>query len=174
MSDFGYEDENIVRISVLSHPDEETTHLIQRFIEKHSPNSTFKNISVISVNVSTFEWQLSEALTKVLLIQPVGDFTDKLHTRFYQTSGAVILFSQDNQDSFVAAKVFYQNYWKYGDGSSKPIVFIEISNLTDEISINKREKLEEIPNVVYHSLQLNDIRSFQEILGFLVRKCRNT
>lgn len=173
MNDYGLEDENLVRISILSHPDENTTYLIQRLIEKHSRNSTFKHISVISVNVSTFEWELSEFLTRVLLIQPVGDFTDKLHTRFYQTSGAIILFSRDNQDSFVAAKVFFQNYWKNLDGSSKPIVIVEILDLSAEVILNDCEKLEEIPNVVYYCLRLDDIRNFQKILEVLVHKCQN-
>ena len=173
MSDYGRTTENEVRISVLSHPDETTSHLIEKLLEKYPTQSTHMNISILSANISTFEWDMPTGLVKVLLIQPVGQlFTDKLHTRYYKSSGAAILFSRNDEDSFLAAKVFYQNFRKGEERPSKPVAFVELFNESDEdLIIDEHEFLDDKP-VEYYSIKPDDVTNFQKILETIVKQCR--
>lgn len=169
MNEYGEIEENYLRISVLSHPDEKVTQLIQNLVKKHPNHSTFESISVISVNVSTFLWKILKNQFKIILTQPVNQyFTEKLHERFYKSSGAIILFS--DPDSLIAAKVFYQNYRKTAE-SSNPVAFVEIINSPNKLIINEPEILENSPNEAYYSIKNNDIDSFQRILELLVGQC---
>ncbi len=163
-----------VRISVLSHPDETAIHLIQQLLAKYPTQSTHMNVSVLSANISTFEWYFSNAPVKILLIHPIGRlFTDKLHKRYYKSSGATILFSRKDKDSFLAAKVFYQNFRKSDDQLSKPVAFVELFDKSDEILIDEHEILENKP-VVYYSIKPDDEVTFQKILEALAKQCRRT
>ncbi|MFX0014036.1 MAG: hypothetical protein ACFFB2_13885 [Promethearchaeota archaeon] len=169
MSDFGLEDEIPLRISVLSHPDSQTTQLIHLLQRKYPKQSSFENISVISANLFTLRWNLLNNKIKMILIQPVSKyFTDKLHKRFYQTSSAVILFS--DYDSEVAAKVFYQNY-RRTVGLTNPVVFVELIDDSRRIIINEPETLDNLPNEAYYSIKTNDVHSFKGILESLASKC---
>lgn len=169
MSEFGLMDELSLRISVLSHPDSQTTQFIQNLTKRFPQHSTYENISVISANISSFKMQILNNEVKIILIQPVSQyFTDKLHNRFYKSSGAMILFS--DHDSEVAAKVFYQNY-RRTVGLTNPVAFIEIINDSNRILLNEPEKLEDLPNEVYYGIKTNDVNSFQRIIEFLAHKC---
>ena len=169
MSEFGLTEENFLRISVLSHPDGQISQLIQNLVKKYPKHSSYENISVISVNVSTFEWQILRNQIKIILIQPNSQyFTEKLHTRYYKSSGAMILFS--DHDSLIAAKVFYQNYRKTAEALN-PVAFVEMIDDPNRIILNEPETLENSPNEAYYSIKSNDVDSFQKILEFLVGQC---
>jgi hypothetical protein len=115
---------------------------------------------------------MPNSFVKILLIQPVGRlFTDKLHTRYYKSSGATILFSRNDPDSFLAAKVFYQNFRKTEDQLSKPVAFVELFDKSDEPVIDEQEILDDKP-VVYYSIKPDDVINFQQILETLVKQCR--
>ncbi len=170
MSEFGLQDEFSPRISVLSHPDGYASQLIKLLIEKYSNQATHENISVISANVSSIKLFILNNPVKIILIQPVSQFfTNKLHSRFYKSLAAMILFS--DHDSEVAAKVFYQIYRKTV-GTINPVAFIEVINDFDQkISINDPEVLENAPHEAYYSIKSSDVNSFQRILESLVNQC---
>ncbi|UCG89890.1 MAG: hypothetical protein JSU57_05355 [Candidatus Heimdallarchaeota archaeon] len=170
MSEFGLQDEFSLRISVLSHPDGYASQLIKSLVEKYSNQSTHENISVISANISTIKLFILNNPVKIILIQPVSQlFTNKLHTRFYKSLAALILFS--DHDSEVAAKVFYQIYRKTV-GTTNPVAFVEIINDSDQkLLIDDPEILEKAPHEAYYSLKGNDVNSFQRILESLVNQC---
>ncbi|MFX0124566.1 MAG: hypothetical protein ACFFAE_13120 [Candidatus Hodarchaeota archaeon] len=169
MSEFRLIDDLSLRISILSHPDGQTTQFIQNLRKKYSQHSTYENISIISANISSFRWPILNKDVKIILVQPVSQyFTDKLHSRFYKSSGALILFS--DHDSEVAAKVFYQNYRRTA-GITKPVAFVEIINEPNRVMINEPEMLEDLPNEVYYAIKTDDVVSFQRILKFLAYRC---
>ncbi|UCG01879.1 MAG: hypothetical protein JSW11_20025 [Candidatus Heimdallarchaeota archaeon] len=168
MSEFGLMDEISLRISVLSHPDGQTTRYIQNLTKRYPQNSTHENISVISANISSFRWPILNKEVKIILVQPISQyFTDKLHNRFYKSSGAMILFS--DHDSEVAAKVFYQNYRRTA-GLTNPVAFVEIIDDSNRIMLNEPEMLEELPNEVFYSIKKDDVYSFSRVLEFLAFK----
>ncbi|MFX1285893.1 MAG: hypothetical protein ACFFB5_19785 [Promethearchaeota archaeon] len=170
MSEFGLQDEFSLRISVLSHPDGYASQLIKLLLEKYSDQSTHENISVISANISTIKLFILNNPVKIILIQPISQyFTNKLHSRFYKSLAAMILFF--DHDSEVAAKVFYQIYRKIA-GTTNPVAFVEVINDSNkEILINEPEILENAPYEAYHSIKSDDVNSFQRILESLVNQC---
>ncbi|MFW9903305.1 MAG: hypothetical protein ACFFFH_03155 [Candidatus Thorarchaeota archaeon] len=170
MSEFGSLMNDLsVRISILSHPDGQTTHFIKGLTKKYPQQSTYENISIISANISSFRWFFLNKEVKIVLIQPVSQyFTDKLHNRFYKSSGAMILFS--DHDSEVAAKVFYQNYRRTA-GLTNPVAFVEIITNSNKMAITEPAILEDLPNEIYYTIKNEDINTFQRILEFLAFKC---
>jgi len=170
MSEFGLLMNDLsLRISILSHPDGQTTQFIRNLTKKYPQHSTYENISIISANISSFRWLILNKEVKIILMQPISQyFTDKLHSRFYKTSGAMILFS--DHDSEVAAKVFYQNYRRTA-GLTNPVAFVEIINNSKKITMMEPEVLEELPNELYYTIKNEDVNSFQKALEFLSYKC---
>ena len=170
MSEFGLLMNDLsLRISILSHPDGQTTQYIQNLTKKYPQHSTYENISIISANISSFRWPILNKEVKIILMQPVSQyFTDKLHARFYKSSGAMILFS--DHDSEVAAKVFYQNYRRTA-GLTNPVAFVEILNSSKRITIKEPEVLEDLPNEMFYTIKNKDINSFQKALEYLAFKC---
>jgi hypothetical protein len=170
MSEFGLlMNDFSIRISLLSHPDGQTTQFIHHLTKKYPQQSTYENISIISANISSFRLPIMNKEVKIVLIQPVSQyFTDKLHNRFYKSSGALILFS--DHDSEVAAKVFYQNYRRTA-GLTNPVAFVEIINNPNKILLSEPETLADLPNEVYYTINKEDIITFQRVLEFLAFKC---
>ncbi|MFX1507857.1 MAG: hypothetical protein ACFFDC_17350 [Promethearchaeota archaeon] len=169
MSEFGSLMNDLsITISILSHPDGQTTHFIQGLTKKYPRQAKYENISIISANVSSFRLTILNKEVKIVLIQPVSQyFTDKLHNRFYKSSGAMILFS--DHDSEVAAKVFYQNYRRTA-GLTNPVAFVEIIKKSNRMIITEPAVSEDLPNEVYYTIKDEDINTFQSILEFLAFK----
>ncbi len=167
-----------IKIAILSHPDNKVTLLLENLVNTYPKKSTYQYFSSISVNIAGLRLDELDSFTnrkvKLFLIQPVSNlFTDKLNRRYYETYGAVIFFSKNNHDEFVAAKAFYENFRKLASSETHPVAFVEVLDGTEE-SISKiltePEIIEDAPYNFYYAINMQDYKGFRQILEFITRQ----
>ena len=167
-----------IEITILSHPDKKVSCLLESVVKSYPKKSTFQYFSTISVNIASLRLNeldsFSDQRVKLILIQPVSNlFTDKLNKRYYEAYGAVIFFSKNSYDEFVAAKVFYENFRKITSSETHPVAFVELLDGTEEPGfkiLNEPEIIEDAPYNFYYAINIQDSLVFHQILEFITRQ----
>ena len=161
----------IFNIAFLSFLDKPVDHIIQAFLQKY-PDQIESQEDHTSLKTVTILFNAVKETVKVNLMQPISPYLiDKLARKYYhEKEGAIILFSRNNENSFKAAKAFYNKLMKENKDFPIPIAFVELE--TDESSqlrIDEPEILDETPHVAYYGITEN-AEGFESILQFIIQK----
>ncbi|MFX0183688.1 MAG: hypothetical protein ACFE95_11450 [Candidatus Hodarchaeota archaeon] len=166
--DLNHNSHEVIRISILSLVDNKVTKLLQGLVEKDPDNRTFGQIASIAVNKVIYPIKIKDRAIKLIIFQPLSEsFTNKLLKQFYNTSSAIFLFDKKNQQSFIAAKVFYQHFQELNVKRNPPVTFIELTNEDIEVIFSEPETLENHPKVSYYTINENNVDKFESIIKTL-------
>lgn len=94
---------------------------------------------------------------------------DKLRLYYQGASGAIILLDRDNSHSFLAAKKHFQYFKKVTVNPNVPIIFLDVLESSKEILVEKPEKLEEEPNVLYYEINEGNLQAFENIVELIIK-----
>jgi hypothetical protein len=165
----------VIRISILSLVDEKVTKLLQGLAEKDPENRTFQQIASIAVNKVIYPLKIKDRTIKLIIFQPLSEsFTNKLLKQYYKTSSAIFLFDKEKQQSFVAAKVFYQHFQELNRKRNSPVIFIELTQEDIEVIFSEPETLESHPKVSYYTINENNVIKFESIIQTLTIQYLNS
>jgi hypothetical protein len=168
MDDLNQDSDEVIRISILSLIDDKVTRLIKGLAEKNPNKCSFQQISSIAVNKVIYPIKIKENVIKLIIFQPLSEsFTNKLLRRFYSTSSAIFLFDKEDQQSFVAAKVFYHHFQELNKKRNPPVIFIELTNEDIEVILSEPETLESHPKVSYYTINEKNVNKFESIIKIL-------
>ena len=161
--------EFVISISVFSHPDELGSVFIDRLISTYPHQATRQNLASESVNVSILQLEIENWQITIYITQPLGDnLIDKFPTEYYNTiAGAIILFSDDYQGSYKAARAFYRQLRKMNDDSSVPVTFVEVLEGSRNFNSDESVTLNNTSHETYYGLKPNDAKTFSKIIGSL-------
>lgn len=169
MTATGHEAEYLLRISVLSHPDELVGRLVQHLVQKYHGRTTNHTFKAISISISTFRVFIDECWVKLILYQPIGQrFFDKMVQHYFRSQGALILLSKDNPDSFKSARAFYHDFRLINCDPNVPVAFVEIQDKPYDLILQEAVQLEQGPPDFYYGIKPDDIKGFGKILLTLI------
>jgi len=165
--------EYILKLCILSHPDELANHFVKRLVEDYSGHST--EFEALGVSISTIKIQIGNTnRVKVILIRTDGDrFLHKLGSYYQDTGGAIILFSNDQPDSFNKASLFFQSYKKIVEEPIVPIIFVDLRDKSERILDTEPEESED-GSSLYYEVNMDDTQAFDSLLRTLVKKYLET
>ncbi|MFX1507734.1 MAG: hypothetical protein ACFFDC_16730 [Promethearchaeota archaeon] len=162
-------DEYMLRISVLSHPDELVGQLVQYLVQKHQGRTTNHTFKAISISISTFRVFTDDCWVKLILDRPIGQrFFDKMVQNYFRSQGALILLSKDNPDSRESARAFYYNFRSINCDPNIPVAFVEIQENPNDIILNEAIQLEQGPPDFYYGIKSDNFKGFRKILLSLI------
>ncbi len=164
-----YKYEYLIRISVLSHPDELVGQLIRQLVQKHHGQTTNHTFESISISISTLRVFTEDCWVKLIIIQSIGrGFFDKMVQHYFRSRGAIILLSKDSADSFESARAFYHYFRLINRDPSIPVAFVEIQKKSNDILLEEVIQLkQELPDF-YYGIRFDDFKAFEKILLSLV------
>jgi hypothetical protein len=87
----------------------------------------------------------------------------------FHSSGAIIAFSKDNDDSFKASRALYKRF-KDINTADVPIAFVGIQESPDDLVTDEAIQLEVGTSEFYYFIQQNDFEVLGKILLSLVTK----
>jgi hypothetical protein len=162
-------EEYLIRISVLSHPDELVGQLVQHLVQKHYGRTTNHTFKAISISISTLRVFTDDCWVKLILVQPIGrGFFDKMVQHYFRSRGALILLSTDNAYSFESARAFY-HYFRFINRDPRiPVAFVEIQDKPDALLLEEAIQLEQGLPDFYYGIRLDDFEAFRKILLSLI------
>ena len=170
MNDINQKNKYIIRVSLLCHPEDLLFPLIRALIRKNKGQTTNHTFENLSLTVSTIEVFIANRTVKVILVQPIGrGFFNKMFGHHFHSSGAIIAFSKDNDDSFKASRALYQRF-KDINTIDVPIAFVGIQESPDDLVINEAIQLEVGSSEFYYFIQQHDFEEVGKILLSLVTK----
>lgn len=161
----------IFNIAILSFLDKPVDHVIQAFLQKY-PDQIENLKTHVSLNFVSFLFETDQRIVRINLMQPISPYLiDKLARKYYhEKEGAIILFSKNNDNSFKAAKTFYNRLIKENEEFPIPIAFVELEqDESSQLHINEPEILEDNPHVAYYGITEN-ADGFESILRFIIQK----
>ena len=160
----------MIRISLLCHPVDLLFPLVRVLIQKLNGQSTKQTIEDLSLAVSTIEISVANRIVKVILVQPLGSgFYNKMFGHHFRSSGAIIAFLKDSNDSFEASRALYQRF-KDINTIDVPIAFIGILRSPDDPIVNEPLQLEVGSSEFYYFIPNDDFKEFARILHSLVTR----
>ncbi len=170
MTDINQKNKYIIRVSLLSHPEDLLFPLIRALIQKYKGQTTNHTFDDLNLTASTIEILIANRIVKTILVQPIGrGFFKKMFGHHFRSSGAIIAFSKDNDDSFEASRALYQRF-KDINTDDVPIAFVGIQESPDDLVINEPIQLEVGTSEFYYFIQHNDFEELGRILLSLVTK----
>jgi hypothetical protein len=140
--------------------------LIQKY-KGQTTNHTFENLTL---TVSTIKILIANRIVKVILVQPIGrGFFKKTFGHHFHSSGCIIAFSKDNDDSFEASRDLYRRF-KDINTVDVPIAFVGIQESPDDLVTDEAIQLEVGSSEFYYFIQHQDFEELGKILLSLVTK----
>lgn len=160
-----------VKICVLSHPKKLVTSFIKKLCQKYPDNSTYRNFAALGMSFTTInDFKTNNDPVNIILLQTTNqEFLDKLRLYYQGSAGAIILFKNDDFDSFEAAKRFFQYFRKVTYNPALPVIFVDIEK-SIEIIIDEPEQLEDNPNILYYQILEDDVQIFYSIIESIIEK----
>jgi hypothetical protein len=144
--------------------------LVSALVQKFNGQSTKQTIEDLSLAVSTVEVSIANRIVKVILVQPLGSgFYNKMFGHHFRSSGGIIAFSKDNNDSFEASRALYQRF-KDINTVDVPIAFVGILKSPDDPVVNEPLQLEVGSSEFYYFIPNDDFMEFARILYSLVTR----
>lgn len=156
--------EYLLKISILGHPDEIVNPLIHKLILSYPRQATLHNTSVAE-NIFILQLELKSWRLTVYLVQPLGQYLiDKLQSHYYTAiAGSVVIFSNNDPESFEAAKNFYSQIRQVNGNLPVLITFIEVLGSRVPV-IDEPETLNRESQVSYYGIRENDEAAFSKII----------
>ncbi|MFX1517225.1 MAG: hypothetical protein ACFFC6_13055 [Promethearchaeota archaeon] len=171
MTEIASENDQKVKICILSHPKELGHQFIQKKLKEYKEEATFRNFAALGISISTINllFEYNRKL-KLILLQATGEeFLDKLRLYYQGASGAIILLKRDNPISFDTAKKYFHYIKKVTLNPNVPIIFVDVLERTKEIIIEEPEKLEEEPNILYYEIHEDNFQVFDSIIELIIK-----
>ena len=170
MTNINQKNKYIIRVSLLCNPEDLLLPLIHALIQKYKGKTKNQIIEDLSLTISTIEILIASRVVKVILVQPIGrGFFKKMFGHHFRSSGAIIAFSKDNDDSFVASRALYQRF-KDINTDEVPIAFVGIQESPDDPVIEEAIQLEVGTSEFYYFIQHDNFEELGKILLSLVTK----
>jgi hypothetical protein len=139
-------------------------------IQKNKGQTTNHTFEDLTFTASTIEIPIANRIVKVILVQPIGrGFFKIMFGHHFRSSGAIIAFSKDDNDSFEASRALYQRF-KDINVADVPIAFVGIQKSPDDLVIDEPIQLEVGTSEFYYFIQHNDFEVLGKILLSLVTK----
>ncbi|MFX0014910.1 MAG: hypothetical protein ACFFB2_00075 [Promethearchaeota archaeon] len=163
--------EYLLKISIFGHPDELVNPLIHKLVQTY-PRQVTLNLSSESENIYILQIEIENWRLTIYLVQPVSQYLiDKLPSHYYtEIAGSIILFSNDNLESFKAARTFYHQVRKVNGNLPVLVTFIEVIDSINIPIIDEPEVLSSSPNVIYYGIRENDEEAFSKIIETFVSR----
>jgi hypothetical protein len=150
-----------LKICILCQPGELISSFIPELLEKFEGETIEKNFSCLGVKPTILKLTINSIRIKFLIFQSVSrNLANKLRPYYKGSVGAFIVFSHSNQESFNAAKRFYQYFRSITHNPRIPVAFIEIQEEKDTILIKEGERINKRSNEVYYEIRMGDNRNF--------------
>jgi hypothetical protein len=144
--------------------------LVSGLNQQYNGQTTNRTIEDLSLTVSTIEIPVANRSVRVILVQPTGrGFFKKMFGHHFRSSGAIIAFLKDSNESFEVSRALYQRF-KDINTDDVPIAFIGIQESPDDPIINEPVQLEVGTSEFYYFIQNNDLAEFKRILDALVTR----
>ena len=160
----------MVRVTLLCHPADILFPLISALVQQYDGQTTNRAIEDLSLTVSTIAIPVANRIVKVILVQPITPgFFNKMFGHHFRSSGAIIAFLKDNNDSFEASRVLYQRFQDINK-IDVPIAFVGIQEASDDPISSEPIQLEVGTSEFYYFIQDNDTVEFKRILDALVTR----
>jgi hypothetical protein len=170
LTDINQKNKYIIRVSLLCHPEALLFPLIRALIQKYKGQTTNQTFEDLTLTASTINIRVANRIVKVILVQPIGrGFFKKMFGHHFRSSGAIIAFSKDNNDSFEASRAYYQRF-KDINSAEVPIAFVGIQESPDDLVTEEPIQLEVGTSEFYYFIQHNDFEVLGKILLSLVTK----
>ena len=170
LTDINQKNKYIIRVSLLCHPEDLLFPLIRALIQKYKGQTTNQTFEDLTLTASTIKIRIANRIVKVILVQPIGrGFFKKMFGHHFRSSGAIIAFSKDNNDSFEASRALYQRF-KDINTDEVPIAFVGIQESPDDLVTDEAIQLEVGTPEFYYFIQHNDFEVLGKILSSLVTK----
>jgi hypothetical protein len=170
LTDINQKNRYIIRVSLLCHPEDLLLPLIRALIQKYKGQTRTHTFEDLTLTASTIEMLIANRIVKVILVQPIGSgFFKKMFGHHFRSSGAIIAFSKDNNDSFEASRALYQRF-KDINTEDVPIAFVGIQESPDDLVTDEPIQLEVGTSEFYYFIQHNDFDVLAKILFTLVIK----
>ncbi len=170
MTDIKQKNKYIIRVSLLCHPEDLLFPSIRALIQKYKGQTTNQTIEDLTLTASTINIRVANRIVKVILVQPIGrGFFKQTFGHHFRSSGAIIAFSKENNDSFEASRALYQRF-KDINTTEVPIAFVGIQESPDDLITEEGIQLEVGTTEFYYFIQQNDFEALGKVLLSLVTK----
>ncbi len=161
--------EYLLKISILGHPDKLVSPLIHKLILSYPSQATLHNTSSVSEktteNTYILQLELQSWRLTIYLVQPLGQhLIDKLQSHYYTAiAGSIVIFSNNDPESFEAAKNFYSQIRQVNGNLPVLITFIEVLGSRIPV-IDEPETLNRESQVSYYGIREHDEAAFSKII----------
>ncbi|MFX0172645.1 MAG: hypothetical protein ACFE9L_12060 [Candidatus Hodarchaeota archaeon] len=160
--------EIVLKLCVLSHPDELAINFIKKLVTENQGQST--EFEALGVSIATIKVHFDDKRIKIVLLRTNGqEFFKKLRSSYKNTSGAIIFFTKENPISFEKARQFYHSFCKIVDDPAVPVTFMDVIDSSKEILFVDPEEAED-GQTLYYELNTDDIQAFFKILKIIAGK----
>jgi hypothetical protein len=163
------EKEIIIKICFLCQPSDLISYFIPELLDNYEGKTVQFDYSFLGVKPATLKHKFNHQPIKFLLIHTVNqDLFKKLRPYYLGASGAFIIFSRSNPDSYEAAKCFYQYFRKITVDPRIPVAFIDIRDESATILIENGVKLDNGSNEVYYEIKTGDFQGFRKVFEIII------
>ncbi|MFX0181460.1 MAG: hypothetical protein ACFE95_00150 [Candidatus Hodarchaeota archaeon] len=159
----------IIKICILCQPSDLISYFIPELLDNFEGKTVQFDYSFLGVKPATFKHKINTQPIKFLLIHTVNqDLSNKLRPYYLGASGAFIIFSRSNPDSYEAAKCFYQYFRKITTDPRIPVAFIDIREESATILIENGIKLDNESSEAYYEMKAGDFQGFRRVFETLI------
>ncbi|MFX0050260.1 MAG: hypothetical protein ACFFAJ_01175 [Candidatus Hodarchaeota archaeon] len=163
------ENEIIIKICILCQPSDLISYFIPELLDNFEGKTVQYDYSFLGVKPATLKHKVNHKPIKFLLIHTVNqDLYNKLRPYYLGASGAFIIFSRSNSDSYEAAKCFYQYFRKITGDPCIPVAFVDIRDEFTPILIDDGVTLNNGSNEVYYEINAGDFLGFRRIFEIIL------
>ncbi|MFX0208379.1 MAG: hypothetical protein ACFFDT_20520 [Candidatus Hodarchaeota archaeon] len=128
----------MIKICILSHPEDLVTHFLTKLYDKYDGKSVYRDFSGLGVGISSINITSNKKVVEIILVNTIGQILfNRLIHYYHGASGALIFFKRSDSSSVETARHFYQYFRKITSDSEIPVTFIDTLDKKAEILINE-------------------------------------